>query len=125
MTRQPRCAHPRHRPTSGPLGPDEAHRHQLVVSDIGADLAVTGLHPLLHLRQEPIDQLLAPHRRSRQLADVPTGHPLGNRVMVAVGQLAGRSITLRQIERFQNLHDLLGMLHVVPPRSLDGMSTPS
>jgi len=89
------------------------------VHDIGADLAVAGLHPLLQLGQELVDQLRATHRRSGQLTGVTAGDPQRDRVVIATGQLASRPITAGQIERFKNLHDLLGMLHVVPPRALD------
>jgi hypothetical protein len=90
------------------------------VRDVGADLAIAGLHPLLQLRQELVHHLGPAHRRGRQPTGVPASHPVGHGLVVTPGQLAGVSIALSQVERFEYLHDLLGMLHAVPPRGLDG-----
>ena len=48
----------RHRPARRALRAPIAHRHQLVVGHVGADLAVRRLHPLLQLGQERVDQLV-------------------------------------------------------------------
>ncbi len=73
--------HRRDRPPGRALRPGEPQRDQLVVRDVGADLAVRALDPLLDLRQELIDQLRPrrgpvastrpPHGRRR------TGPPCG------------------------------------------------
>jgi hypothetical protein len=86
---------------------------------IRADLAVAGLHPLLQLHQELIDQLRPADGCGRQLPDITARHPVSDRLVITTSELAGVSIALGQVERFEYLHELLGMLHVVPPRGLD------
>ena len=68
------------RPPGRPLRPGEPHRHQLVVGDVGADLALRLLDPFLDLGQELVDQPrpARPRRgRRRRPARRPTGRPCG------------------------------------------------
>ena len=56
----------RHRPARRALRAPIAHRHQLVMGHIGADLAVRRLHPLLQLGQERVDELVPPGRLTQR-----------------------------------------------------------
>jgi hypothetical protein len=106
--------HLRHRPADRAVRAVEAKRGQLVEADIGADLAVGPLDPLLDLRHERIDQPLASHRAiTGQLARVALGDPMLDGVMRAASQLARVPERLRQVERFKYLHDLLARLQLL------------
>lgn len=39
---------------------------------------------------------------------------MGDGLVIAAGQFAGVAVTVGQVERFEYLHDLLGILHVGP-----------
>ena len=92
----------------------EAEGYELVEADIGADLGVAGLHPLLDLGHERVDEALTALRPlARQLAGVAPSYPVRHCVMRRAGQLASVSERLRQIKRFKYLHDLLAGLHLL------------
>ena len=110
-------------PPGRPLRPGEPHRHQLVVRDVGADLAVGLLDPFLDLGQELINQPRPAHPR-RDPAGVPLGDQPGDRVMRTPRQVGGGTQRTGQIERLQNLHRFLGRLQVVPPGGSSGASAP-
>ena len=76
------------RPPGRPLRPGEPHRHQLVVGDVGADLALRLLDPFLDLRQELVDQP-RPARPRRGAAGVPFGDQSGDGVVRAPRQVRG------------------------------------
>src|SRR3990172_2433331 len=61
------------RPSRRPLRALEPQREQLVVNDVGADLALRALDPLLDLGQEAVDQAVAPGscRSDRMLRGSP------------------------------------------------------
>jgi hypothetical protein len=107
-----------HRPAGGPLGALVAQRAQLVVGDVGAQLAVAALHPFLQLRKMRVDQLLPGQRARRKPTGLPGGDIAGDGVMVAAGQLGGVTVASGQVVGFQDLHDLLGRLQRSPPRGL-------
>ena len=111
------------RPPGRPLRPGEPHRHQLVVRDVGADLALGLLDPFLDLGQELIDQPRPAHPR-RGTAGVPLGDQPGDRVMRTPRQVRGGTQRTGQIERLQNFHRFLGRLQVVPPGGSSGASAP-
>ena len=116
MPRPPGCAHLGHRPPCGALRAGIAHGDQSVVGDVGAHLALGSFHPLLELGQERVDDTLPPDGGElTQRAGVTPGHPVGDGLVVTAGQLGCVPETPGQVEGFEYLHDLLGMLHVVPP----------
>lgn len=110
-------AHLGHRPPCGALRAGKAHGHQLVVHDVSADLALGGVHPLLDLGQEGFDDPRARLEGRAQSSGVTPCHLVGDGLVVTAHQLSGVSVAVGQIESFEYLHDLLGMLHVVPPRA--------
>src|SRR5581483_10685506 len=95
----------------------EPQRSELLERHVGPDLAVRTVDPLLELGQERIDHPFPPDWLpvDRQLAGVPLAHPVGHRVMRTTGQLPSVTETARQIECFQDLHDLLARLQRLLP----------
>jgi len=83
------------------------------VGHVGADEALGGLHPLLELGKELVDEPGPADGGGGQLTGVALGDPQGHGVGRAAGQLAGVSIGTGQVECFKDLHDLLGRLHVL------------
>jgi hypothetical protein len=82
------------------------------VDDVGADLAVAPLDPLLDLGEVRIDELAALNRliersTSSSQPDVP-----GDGVRRAAGELGGVAQAARQVECFEDLHGLSGRLHL-------------
>ena len=84
--------------------------------DVGADLAVAFLHPLLDLVEEVVKDLSPACRLVAEQAGFPAGDVVAHGVVRAAGQLAGISKTARQIKGSKNFHDLLGKLQGFPPR---------
>ncbi len=94
----PGLAGDRHCPARGALRAHIAQGNELFVGHVGADLALAGLHPLLELGKEGVDELTAVRGRDAQLTSVSSGHPVGHGVVVAAGQLAGTSVAVGQVE---------------------------
>ena len=115
--------HRRDRPAGRALRTGVPQRDQLVVRDVRTQPALRALDPLLELRQVLIDQLRprTPAGRSTRPPHAP--HVPGHGVVRDPSQLAGVTQRPGQIERFQHVHDLLGRLHVVPPRGGRRFST--
>jgi hypothetical protein len=84
------------------------------VGDISAQLAATAVDPLLELGPVRVDH----HRPARRVRTQPArfagGDVADHRVVVAAGQLGRVPVAPGQIERFKDLHDLLGRLHSSP-----------
>jgi hypothetical protein len=70
-----------------PLGPLEALGQQLVVDDVGADLAVGTLDPLLDLGQEAVDQAVTGGSLGQDPARGPEPDVARDRVVRAAGEL--------------------------------------
>src|SRR5690606_6848265 len=103
-----------HGPADRAVRAVEAEHLQLLVADIGADLALGPLHPLLDLRQERVDDPLPPLGAfTWQPPLVALGDIRGDGVMRTAGQLTGIPERPCQIERFEYLHDLLARLHLL------------
>ena len=81
--------------------------------------------PFLQLRQATRRSAAAAAPVSRSARRHHDGRPIGHRVMVTASRLAGSPKALRQIERFENPHDLFGRASRGPASGLDGLSTPS
>jgi hypothetical protein len=81
------------------------------MDDVTADLAATPLHPLLDLREERVDEMVARGWACGQAAGVARRDTARHGVMVTVRQGGRRSVRARQVERFQNAHGLLVRLH--------------
>ena len=97
---------------------------ELVVGDVGADLALGPFDPLLDLRQVLVDQHRPLHGLD-QLAGCST--PLDvvlHRVRGTPGQLAGITQRPGQVVGIQDFHDLLSRLHFIPSSGRWGASAP-
>ena len=115
-----------HCPAQRALRAVKAHRRQLVEGHIRPDPATGTFHQLLELLQERIDQSISAHRLARpaQLAGVAPLHPVLHRVRRTARQLGGRPEHVRQIKRFEYLHDLLGRLQLLLPIAGHGWHRP-
>ena len=114
----------RDRPAGGALRTLVAHRKQLLVGHIGADLALRAFDPLLDLGQVLIGQL-RPRRGPVQLAAGSAAVDVVlHRVVRAAGQLPGITQRPCQVVGIQNFHDLLGRLQLIPSSGRWGASAP-
>lgn len=94
--------------TNGPFRAGEAEGFELVEHDMGTDLAVGALHPLLDLEQELISDAVPS-------ACLSIGKPIGialcdpgcDTVVGTADELRFVAEAARQIEGFEYLHDLL------------------
>jgi hypothetical protein len=103
-----------HRSPGRALRPLIAERDQLVVGDISAQLAAAALHPLLQLGPIGVHHHGPGRRVGGERASPAGGDVAGDGVMIAAGQLGGVPVASGQVERFKDLHDLLGRLHCGP-----------
>ena len=104
--RLPGFLHLRDRPPGRPLRPPVAHRRDLPVRHIRADLALAPVDQLLDLRHERVDQPRPRHPGQRIPARLPDRHVPGDRLRVAPGQLRRRPGRPGEVKRLENLHDL-------------------
>jgi hypothetical protein len=91
-----------------------AHRLELAVTDVGSDVAVGVVDPLFDLQKERIDDRVAGGGDEGILAAVARRDVARHRLVVAAGKPGCGLEALRQIEGFENLHDLLVTLHHAP-----------
>ena len=119
--------HHRERPACGAVQALEAEPDKLVEHHITTNLAVGAFDPFLDLGHEPIDQLHPLQRRHAVGQQPPIAHrdPMLNGLMRATRKLTGGPITVRQRERFQDFHDLLVRLQLVPSGRLACLATTS
>src|SRR6266536_1944359 len=90
----------------GPLRPRIAHRQQLAVGHVRADLPLGSLHPLLDLGQKRVSQPLRTHPLDHPTL-LPQPHVAGDGVVVTAGQLGRRAKAAGQVVGLQDLHDFL------------------
>jgi hypothetical protein len=88
-----------------------------------ANAAVADLNPFFDLVPKRVDQFTAVCRRGLPFASIARQHVARHRIRRAADQCGGVSIALRQIVGCQNLHDRLGRLHSLGPRSVRVVDT--
>jgi hypothetical protein len=113
MTRPPGLLGRRDRAPGGALRSAEAHRDELVVGNVGADQPVEAVHPLLDLVQERINGHHPPRLLIRAEASITQRHIVRHRLVITAGQCGRGAIPTGQVERLQNLHDLLTAFHLL------------
>ena len=101
-----------HPPARRSLRTAISERDQLVVHDISTHLALGRLDPLLELVEVIVDDLSAPSRARREPSLLSRLDVVSDCARGAPRQLGRVSVTLGQVECFENLHDLLVRLHV-------------
>ena len=97
----------RHRPAHRPLVAGEAHRQQPFVGDVGPDLGVGVVHPLLNLLGDQVDKSWPPNPTVGVVAGVTPLHVMGDRLVVGACQLGRGTVAAGEVERFEYFHDLL------------------
>ncbi len=95
-----------HRPPGRTRRAAVAHRGQLVVRDISADLGFRRLHPFLDLLQERVDQLRPGRPLMRVESQIPQFNIPFHGLGISTGQLRGRPDRPGQVVCLKDLHDL-------------------
>ena len=114
------------RPASRALIAVEAEHHQPLMDLVRPDRALRAVHPLLDLRQVPVDDPLPPTRPTHRPARIPRRDIRAHRLCVHARQPSRRMGATRGVERLQNLHDLpVRLLHGPSGRWLAGGRRPA
>jgi hypothetical protein len=84
------------------------------VAHVGSDVSIRVINPLLDLGAVGVDGTATGRGDERVVAGIAHRDVMGNGLGIAARKPSRGFIALGQIERFQNLHDLLVNLHQAP-----------